>query len=395
MVKTAQASEKPRMAFVDNIRWTVIAMVVLMHACVTYSGLGSWYYKEETTLDAVSMLVFAFYQIFAQAFFMGILFFIAAAFTPGAYDRKGFGRFVLDRFLRLGVPTLFYMLVIDPLDNIIRRAGTGEGLAIGSLLREYGGHVASGRFVGASGPLWFALALLAFSIVYALFRAVSDSVRGSRRPGIGAVVPGPRAINAGAGALIAAIGVVSFLVRMVQPLGTSWYNMQLGYFTQYVVLFCVGLWAARVGLLQSLPRRTGKIWMRLAFAVGVPVWLLLMGFGGATSGNLEAYMGGLHWQAALLAVWEAFICVAFSIGMITLYRERANRGTPVAGLLSRTSFGIYVLHAPILIGVSVLVRSVTIYPLAKALAVAVAAWMVSLAVAVIVRRIPVLGKIFA
>jgi surface polysaccharide O-acyltransferase-like enzyme len=54
-----------------------------------------------------------------------------------------------------------------------------------------------------------------------------------------------------------------------------------------------------------------------------------------------------------------------------------------------------VLHAPILIGVSVLVRSVTIYPLAKALAVAVAAWMVSLAVAVIVRRIPVLGKIFA
>ncbi len=101
MESAVQPAGRERMAFVDNIRWTVIAMVVLMHACVTYSGLGSWYYKEETSLDMVSTLVFSIYQIFSQAFFMGILFFVAAAFTPGAYDRKGFGRFVLDRFLRL------------------------------------------------------------------------------------------------------------------------------------------------------------------------------------------------------------------------------------------------------------------------------------------------------
>ena len=53
---------------------------------------------------------------------MGILFFIAALFIPGAYDRKGFGKFLLDRFVRLGVPTLIFMLVIHPVTLFIMAA---------------------------------------------------------------------------------------------------------------------------------------------------------------------------------------------------------------------------------------------------------------------------------
>src|SRR5512135_1174282 len=68
---TAHPATTARMAFVDNIRWTVIAMVVLVHAAVTYSGLGSWYYKEPASLDIVSQLVFFVYEMFSQAFFMG------------------------------------------------------------------------------------------------------------------------------------------------------------------------------------------------------------------------------------------------------------------------------------------------------------------------------------
>ena len=59
----------------------VIVMVVVIHVCATYSGLGSWYYHEEARLDAASLLVFFAYESFSQAFFMGILFFVAATFT--------------------------------------------------------------------------------------------------------------------------------------------------------------------------------------------------------------------------------------------------------------------------------------------------------------------------
>ena len=40
---------------------------------------------------------------------------ISSYFTPGSYDRKGPGPYVLDRLKRLGIPLLFYIVVIDPL----------------------------------------------------------------------------------------------------------------------------------------------------------------------------------------------------------------------------------------------------------------------------------------
>ncbi len=390
--KAVRTAGRPRLAFIDNIRWTVIAMVVLTHACVTYSGFGSWYYKEGASLDAISTLVFAFYQSLAQAFFMGILFFVAGSFTPDAYERKGLARFVADRAFRLGVPTLFYMLLLDPLISLIRRTAPASA-GFGDSLRLYGGYIASGSFLNSSGPLWFTLALLVFSILYALARAAIDAIRGARPAPVAARALGAGAFHRWTLVVILGIAVGSWLVRLAQPIGTSWHNMQLGYFTQYVVLFVVGLLARR-GLMDALTRQNGRLWMRLALAVGMPAWLLLVIAADAT-GNVAGLSGGISWVAAIMALWEAFFGVAFSIGLYTLYQDRVNTPTAVTRELSRTSFGIYVFHAPILVGVSVLARGLAVYPLAKALLAAAAAWTLAFAVAAAVRRIPGVGKVFA
>jgi hypothetical protein len=382
-------------------------MVVLMHACVTYSGMGSWFYVEKTTQDIASTLVFSVYQTFAQAFLMGLLFFLAGTLVPAAYDRKGFFRFLADRAVRLGVPSLVFMLVLNPLTNFIRDAGTGATMMWSEYLPAYRDFVLSGRFLSASGPLWFAVALLVFTAVYALVRLVADLVRGSAspRPAAGSApavkapatrtLP-PRAIHIAASSLIAVIALASFLVRFVQPIGTSVMNMQLCYFSQYIVLFAAGLWAGRNGLLQAIPAKVGRSWLWLAVGVGLlPVWLLLLGLGGALSGKESLYMGGWHWQAAGYAAWEAFFCVAFSLGLLTVYRECVNVKNRVTGLLSYTGFGAYAFHAPILVGVSMLLLTVSMHPLAKTLVVAGIAWVASIAFAWVVRKIPGVGRLFA
>jgi glucan biosynthesis protein C len=239
--KTVSAPAGARIAYIDNLRWSVIAMVVLMHACVTYSSQGSWFFMEKMNQDVASTLV------------------------PTGYDRKGFLRFVADRAVRLGVPSLAFMLVLNPLIGLIRRAGAGEGLDWAMFFAGYRDFVLSGRFLEASGPLWFAVALLVFSILYAAVRLAADVVRGpaSKRPASPRVITG-RAISIGAVCLITIIDLVAFLLRLVQPLGTSVMNMQLGYFSSYVVLFVAGLWAGRNGL---------------------PLWMAVQGFGGALSGK--------------------------------------------------------------------------------------------------------------
>src|SRR5208283_1561251 len=119
-------------------------------------------------------------------------------------------------------------------------------------------------------------------------------------------------------------------------------------------------------------------WLKLAFIIGVPAWFLLLGLGGALTGGAQAFLGGMHWQAAGYAAWEAFFAVSVSIGLLTLYRERANVRNRATGLLADTCFGIYVFHAPILVTVSMFLRPFTVYPLAKAAIAAALAFAVSL-----------------
>lgn len=405
-ISPAAAAARPRMAYVDNIRWTVIAMVVLVHACVTYSGLGSWYYKEPAVLDIGAKLVFWMYSIFSQAFFMGLLFFVAAVFIPASYDRKGFARFLGDRAFRLGIPALVFMLILDPVTNLARDLGTGHVVSWSALLGRYQGYISGGWFLGSSGPLWFAVALLAFSFVYAMVRLIAglagvkvglpDAVSGRHAlQGNADVALTPRSVHITAAVVMTTIAAGSFFVRLVQPVGTSWYNMQLCFFPEYVVLFVVGLWAGRRGFLRALPRQAGMMWLRLAFIIGVPSWFLLLGLGGALSGGEQAFAGGMHWQAAGYAAWEAFFAVSVSIGLLTLYRERANVRTRATALLGETCFGIYVFHAPILVAVTMLLRPFTVYPLAKALLAAALAFAVSLGFAWVVRKVPGLRKVFA
>jgi glucans biosynthesis protein C len=394
---TVTAPPGARIAYIDNIRWTVIAMVVLVHACVTYSGSGSWFYVEPSTQDVASTLVFGIYQSFAQAFFMGLLFFLAGTLVPAAYDRKGFPRFVADRVVRLGVPSLLFMLILAPLTSIIRSVGTGEGVEWATFFSGYRDFVLSGRFLSASGPLWFAVALLVFSILYAAIRLVAGLVRGSA-PRLPATAPRAftaRAISIGAGCLIALIALVAFLVRLVQPLGTSVMNMQLGYFSSYVVLFIAGLWAGRSGLLAAIPAKVGRTWLWVSIAAGLPLWMLLQGLGGALSGKQHLFAGGWNWQAAGIAAWEAFFCVSFSLGLLTVYRERVNMKSRITGLLTYTGFGVYTFHAPILVTASMLLMPVVMHPLAKALAAASLAWVVSTGFAWVVRKIPGVGRLFA
>jgi hypothetical protein len=49
-----------------------------------YRPLGSWYYTDRSPLSRPELLPLAAWQMFLQAFFPGLLFVIAAFFTPAS-----------------------------------------------------------------------------------------------------------------------------------------------------------------------------------------------------------------------------------------------------------------------------------------------------------------------
>jgi peptidoglycan/LPS O-acetylase OafA/YrhL len=368
-----------RLGYLDNLRSFVIFLVVVMHSNVTYSGMGGWYYTEGNAagLDPLSRLLFALYGSFTQAWFMGILFFLAAFFAARSLAKRGPAAFVKERLFRLGVPLLIYMFVIDPFIGyfIMNYGNVREHTGF---LQAYLGYLGSFRWIESTGPLWFVEALLLFSLPYAAWRAIRPLAKTAGEP--------PRVMTVIL--IIAATGLGAFSIRLFQPIGTSVVNLQLCYFASYIALFLLGLHAGERRWLENFPEKQGLTWFAVVPGAGLVLWFAIMIGGGAAQGKI-LFTGGLNWQSLAYAFWEALVAIGFSLGLIAFFRKYLNVENRSTKLLAANSFAIYMFHAPVLIAISLLVRQWHGAPLLKHVAVAPLAFAITLAFSfLILRRIP-------
>ncbi|MCC8980570.1 acyltransferase family protein [Bradyrhizobium acaciae] len=330
-----------RLFYIDNLRWSAISLVVIMHAAVTYSPFGSWYYREHPELGLGAKFGFAAYQSFQHAVAMGLLFGIAGFFAAGAIARKGAGAFMRERLWRLGLPLLLYMTVIGPLTEYFV-AGSWQSNPRRTFMQDWWLHLRSGELLDESGPLWFCLVLLLFSAIYAALCQVRPVRLVPRQPPSTGVVLGYAIL----------IVIVTFAVGAAFPDATTVLNIDVHDFPQYPFMYVAGIAAWRADWLRQIPWRVGRRWLWAGFVAGGALWIVLLATGGAMSGDVSAYQGGWHWQAAGMDAWRSFTCLALTLGAITLYRECFNSQGALASFLTRNAFGVYVLHAPILIAVT-------------------------------------------
>src|SRR5581483_2728240 len=345
IAKSAATTAGSRLAFIDNIRWVMIVIVICHHAAVTYSHVGGWYYLDGPEPSISAKLPFVALETYDQAYFMGFLFLIAGYFVPRAFDVKGPVRFLRDRAIRLGIPSLIFMLIIQPVTVywLLRRFYEPSRPP---LSRAYLPYITSGRVLSGTGPMWFAVALLALCCSYAVARIVGPRFRVDRLTTHKNVV----------GAILL-IAICTSAVRIVQPIGTNILNMQLCYFSQYVMLFAIGIFAYRGDRLLRIPSSFGLFWFKLALRIGIPGFFAVLVVSGALHGNAGPLLGGLHWQSALFSLWESLFCVGVCLGLTVLFRDHFNRQTQFTGWMSRNSFTAYMLHTPILVATTLALRS--------------------------------------
>jgi fucose 4-O-acetylase-like acetyltransferase len=299
---------------------------------------------------------------------------ISGYFVAGSYDRKGFGGFVGDRFKRLVIPTLIFMIAITPFIEIVELGNKSTGFNLIG-------------FLSGTGPMWFAAALFGFSLIYGLThlasrRSAAASDGKQLEPTLGLAI-----------SLILIIAVFAFLIRIFQPIGTDILNFQLCYFASYIVLFIVGIIAYRSNLFAKVSYRTGKRWLINTIVLGFAVWFVLVAVATAT-GSTAALQGGLTWQSAAFSVWESFVAVAMSIGLIGVFREKFNHQSKMVKTLSDNSFAVYLFHPMIIIPITLLLSPLALYPIAKWLLLCVICVPLCFATThFIFRRIPLLKNI--
>ncbi len=239
------------------------------------------------------------------------------------------------------------------------------------------------------GPLWFVAMLLIFDFGYAAWR-VAPRNRASQLT-IDSAPPGYLAMSA----FVLVLALATYLVRFVLPLGTFVAGFPtLGYLPQYLSFFVLGIIASRSNWFRTIPGKTGRV--GLITALAATVLLLPIAIAGLSPGLTAAannLVGNGHWQSAVYALWDSTVSVGICLGLITFFRRFLDQPGRLGGFLSQHSFTVYIIHAPVIVFLALLLRGFNLEHLLKFGLAAVIGVPLCFAIAYLVRKIPLASRI--
>jgi Acyltransferase family len=217
---TARETVVTRNAAADRLKVVLVCAVIVAHCAITYGADGGWFYHEggdASVLADVLTVPLALGALFA----MGAFFYVAGCFVPSSLDRKGIRRFAAERAVRLGIPVAAYVCVVVPAIEWLVAVTAGPRRTAADIWSDQLHEL-------DAGPLWFAAALLIFSVAYATFTSL-------RRIPVSTTPLRVRTLLVCA----ATIAVLSFVLRIWFPIDT----FQIGALHVWQWGQCLGLFA--------------------------------------------------------------------------------------------------------------------------------------------------------
>jgi len=378
MTVLRQGSARPEMrsryAYADNLKLVLVVGVIVAHATMAWTGVGTWVFDEPHIREPLLTLAILLEAIGAL-FGMALFFFIAGVFTPRSLARKGPGRFLADRLIRLGVPMVFFMLVLSPIVEYADpdSAGWNKGFAAFAI------HI---WWPPVPGPTWFLGVLLLFSAVYAVVRTVWPQRTNSPAP------PHPWQLVTAASVIAAA----SYAVRFVVPLGEERWHLALGQAPAWVVGFALGALAAERGWLHPLEPLVARR-VRVAAWTALAGCVVVIGVASAMGTDIDDFGGGGTWQSLVICVLEGALVVTMSLWLVDLFRRRFDHQSPLAREMGRAAFAAFVVHQVVLVGLVLASRQVPWSPEVEYAAVGLLGVIGSFAVGSLLVRLPGVSRV--
>lgn len=385
-----------REVWVDSLRVILIAGVLVLHTATGYVlDFAGWYYDDEVQASGMVSKVLTGPALLGGLFWLGPFFVLAGWFSARSLAGRGPGGFARARLVRLGVPLLVFVLLLNPLTDYL-----------GNVFDERGSFAFYLRQTEV-GALWFVAALLVFSLGYAALRRWHGPADASGRLPDGAAHPWLRLVLAA----MVAIAVTSWLVWLRWPLTEeAVLNLKFSEWPQGAVLFALGVHAAETGWVDrppSLHQVRALGWTALAGAIGFVALVAV----GVSSDSQDDLGPATDWPVISAAVLDGIVAVSFTVWFLVWFRTRAmararagDRARAGAGSADprwqaliaragRASYATYVVHPLVITLIMLALSSVPLGPWIKVVIVSLLAVPACFAAGDALTRAPGLSRI--
>ena len=395
----ARVAASTRDASLDYLRAFIVVLVLVHHSVLAYAIMWpaqprTFHILPAPIIDPHRFAGFDLLAIFNDTFFMALMFVLSGLFVWPSLERKGAAGFLRDRLLRLGVPFAIAAAILMPLAYYPSYAVTGAEPGFVGYARAW---FSLGFW--PSGPAWFISLLLVFDAVAAGIYAL----RG--RPTVITKAPWLLTIQSRPSVLVAMLLVASALVVYI-PLELAfgadrWFSFgpfafQASRPLLYATYFLAGAWIGASGTASGvLGRKTG-------LAQQWPIWL---------SAGLVAYLLRLAVIIALILpvvsahrplplgvrllsdLTVVLCCGTIGLAFLALFRRFAISQRPAFDSLSASSYGMYLVHYPVVVWLQFALLAVAAGPIVKGVIVSVGAIAVRWGFVAALRRIPVIARV--
>ena len=356
-----------RKHWIDNLRWVTVLLVLFYHVIYFYNnkgvfgGIGGFgpYPEYKQYQDVVMYILYPW--------FMPLLFILAGISARYALQKQSAGKWFGARTRKLLVPGTIGLFVFHWMVGYFNTA-------VASRTGVFDGVPLIGRYlicaVSGTGPLWFVQVLWFLCIVLLILRAIDRKDRFYNWCGKANTV------------VIILLGVLFWageqtLIKNPRPESLDGlYNLYKPLF--YMVPFLMGYFVFSHDEVQE---RVKKAWIPLLDAAVVAGAVLIVTTFGQDNTSPQ-YLG-----SPLNCLYGWLAC----LGLMGWFNARFDRTGKFAGYMTRSSFGLYIVHYLVIGSLGYMLKQYTqLPPLAMYVILTVAVFTLSPLIYEILHRIPVI-----
>lgn len=299
-----------RKVYLDNIRWAVVILVLIYHVFYMFNGVGI----PGGIPGAGNIPAFDTAACVIYPWFMALLFVVAGMSARYALEKRTAKQFIKERAVKLIVPSTLGLFTLHWITGYLNiKMGGGLEYIPPAILYPIAA-------VSGTGPLWFIQTLFIFSCIIVLLRKLDKADK----------------VWTLCGKANLPIILLLFLVIFGAAQILNMPVLTMYRFGIYFASFLIGYYIFSHENVQETIERIHIPMLCLAL-VGAVLYGIYYGGSDYTSSDcLQSLVTNLYLWIVVLAV-------------IGCGRKYFNKETAFTRYMTRSSFGIYILHYPILI----------------------------------------------
>ena len=375
-----------RLLYLDHIKAVMVALVIALHVPVAFflTGWSGVRIPIEGVVGAGFIGFFNWYIYAINSFIMPMMFLISGYFVPRSVRKKGVMQYLKNRLIRLGIPFVIGLFIINNMSLLIGRLSPSSPLEFLPL---------SDIPFNRIGVLWFLMVLLVFDLIYCAWvkLRVEHSVVDTNSP-----VPTMHSWVISAvilGFIEVAMSTQTDLWASLRSTPLNGLGFQGMHVLTYAFLFFIGCKASFHRWFERLDPHLVIKWFRLSMFLllsqfGVSMVLLTM--------RLTFNADILNYPVSLI-LFGQFIYPAIAWGVLSYlimwfhrHEDCFGQWLSVAGL---NSYGAYVIHPMVLVLVLMAVGFIGLNPWLTALIAMILTTLFSFGFTGLLRRFPAVARI--